>query len=148
MGEPSWASYPIYDTALGRKQHRGDLEEQLGQWTSSQEAQRLAEQLQEHGVAAGAALTAEELVCNTHLQERGYFQEFRNEHAPWVGPRMYAGRPFRIPQIPAEIRHVAALGEHNAQILRELAGLSDEEIEGLARDGIIANRPKPNEPTP
>ena len=148
MGEPSWAADPRYDTALGRKQHRGDLEEQLGQWTSTQEAQSLTVHLQQYGVAAGAVLTAEELVGNTHLGERGYFQEFRNEHAPWVGPRVYAGRPFRIPQIPVEIRHVAAMGEHNAQILRELAGLSDEEIETLAAEGIISNWPKPSEPAP
>ena len=148
MGETSWAADSRYDTALGRKQHRGDLDMQLGQWTSAQEAQSLAEKLQQHGVAAGAVLTAEELVCNPHLEERGYLQEFRNDNAPWVGPRVYAGRPFRIPHIPVEIRHVAALGEHNAQILRELAGLSDEEIENLARDGVISARPKPNEPAP
>ena len=148
MGEPSWAADPRFDTVLGRKQYRGDLDEQLGRWTSTEEAQRLAIHLQQHGVAAGAVLTAEDLVCDAHLLERGYLQEFRNEHAPWVGPRVYAGRPFSIPHIPVEIRHVAALGEHNAQILRELAGLSDEEIESLADEGIISTRPKPTEPAP
>ena len=148
MGEPSWAADPRYDTALGRKQHRSDLDEQLGQWTSTQEAQRLALHFQQYGVTAGAALTAKELICDNHLRERGYLQEFRNEHAPWLGPRMYAGRPFRSPQMPVEIRHVAALGEHNAQILRELAGLSDEDIDGLAGEGIISSRPKPTEAAP
>ena len=148
IGEPDWAAAPRYDTVLGRQQNRADLDVQLGRWTATQEAQTLAHHLQQHGVAAGAVLTAEELICNDHLRQRGYLQEFSNEHAPWVGPRVFAGRPFRIQEIPLEIRHVADLGEHNAQILRELAGLSGEEIESLAGEGIISNRPKATEPAP
>ena len=148
MEEPDWAADTRYDTRAGRWEHRRDLEQLLGQWTSSHDAQPLMDHLQEHGVAAGAVLTAEELVANRHLRERGYLQEFRNEHAPRIGARIYAGRPFRIPRIPVGIRHVAALGEDNTHILRDLAGLDDKEIESLAQEGIVSTRPKPSEPAP
>ena len=148
MAEPSWAIESRFDTAPGRWAHRHDLDERLGQWTSTQDAQDLMVHLQQHGVAAGAVLTAEELVSNPHLQERRYLQEFRNEPAPLIGSRVYTGRPFQIPQIPVEIRRVAALGEDNAHVLRELAGLSDGEIQTLAEEGVISTRPKPTEPTP
>ena len=147
MAEPSWAIESRFDTAPGRWAHRHDLDERLGQWTSTQDAQDLMVHLQQHGVAAGAVLTAEELVSNPHLQERRYLQEFRNEPAPLIGSRVYTGRPFQIPQIPVEIRRVAALGEDNAHVLRELAGLSDGEIQTLAEEGVISTRPKPTEPT-
>ncbi|MCI0794632.1 MAG: CoA transferase [Chloroflexi bacterium] len=148
MEEPDWAADTRYDTVAGRWEHRSGLEQLLGQWTSAQDAQPLMDHLQEHGVAAGAVFTAEELVANRHLRERGYLQEFHNEHAPRTGARIYAGRPFRIPRIPAGIRHLAALGEDNAHILRDLAGLDDEEIESLAQEGIVSTRPKPSEPAP
>ena len=148
MEEPDWAADTRYDTRAGRWEHRHELERLLGQWTSTHDAQPLMDHLQGHGVAAGAVFTAEELVANRHLKERGYLQEFRNEHAPRTGARIYAGRPFRIPRIPAGIRRLAALGEDNAHILRDLAGLDDKEIERLAQEGIVSTRPKPSEPAP
>ena len=148
MEEPDWAAESRYDTRAGRWEHRRDLEQLLGQWTSTRDAQPLMDHLQEHGVAAGAVLTAEELVANRHLRERGYLQEFRNVHAPRTGARIYAGRPFRIPRIPTGIRRLAALGEDNGHILRDLAGLDDKEIESLAQEGIVSSSPKPSEPAP
>jgi len=104
--------------------------------------------LQHWGVSAGAVLTAEDLVDNVHLQERGYIEEFENVNAPQAGPRKYAGRPFRVPGVDMGIQSVAALGEHNEEILREIAGLSQEEIGALAGDGIISNLPLPTESRP
>jgi hypothetical protein len=98
--------------------------------------------LQAHGVAAGAVLTARDLVANPHLREREYFEVFTNENAPRVGPRIYAGRPFRIPNIPEALTLVSALGQHNVQILREVAKLSEGEIQQLLDAGILATRPK------
>jgi crotonobetainyl-CoA:carnitine CoA-transferase CaiB-like acyl-CoA transferase len=104
--------------------------------------------LQGWGVPAGAVLTAEDLVANPHLQEREYIEEFENVNAPQAGPRKYAGRPFRMPGVAMGIQSVAALGEHNEEILKETAGLSQEEITSLADDGIISNLPLPTESRP
>ena len=46
------------------------------------------------------------------------------------------------------IRHAADLGEHNEVVLREVAGLTPEEIQALAKDGVISNRPKADEKAP
>jgi crotonobetainyl-CoA:carnitine CoA-transferase CaiB-like acyl-CoA transferase len=46
------------------------------------------------------------------------------------------------------IRHVAGLGEHNEVVLREVAGLSQEEIRALAEDGVISHRPRAEERAP
>jgi crotonobetainyl-CoA:carnitine CoA-transferase CaiB-like acyl-CoA transferase len=104
--------------------------------------------LQSNGVAAGAVLTAEDLVANPHLGERGYIEEFENVNAPQAGPRKYAGRPFRMEGVSFAIRHVAALGEHNVETLRDVAGLSDDEITTLANEGIISTQPLPTETPP
>jgi benzylsuccinate CoA-transferase BbsF subunit len=142
MGNPPWAMQPRFDTVPGRWQHRRELDECLGQWTAAHDNEALTHLLQAHGVPAGGVLTARDLVANAHLRERGYFEVFTNENAPRVGPRIYAGRPFRIPNIPEALTLVSALGQHNAQILREVAKLSDEEVRLLLDAGIIATRPK------
>ncbi len=148
MGGPAWAVDHGFDTAQGRWSHRRQLGEHLAGWTSTQDDQELMIHLQENGVSAGAVLTAEDLVANPHLQEREYIEEFVNVNAPQAGPRKYAGRPFRMPGVSMGIHSVAALGEHNEEILREIAGLSEEEIAALADDGIISNLPLPTEPRP
>jgi crotonobetainyl-CoA:carnitine CoA-transferase CaiB-like acyl-CoA transferase len=148
MDEPLWAVDPRFDTAQGRWRHRHHLNDLLSGWTQTQDDQELMNHLQSNGVAAGAVLTAEDLVTNPHLGERDYIEEFENVNAPQAGPRKYAGRPFRMPGIPFAIRHAAALGEHNVETLRYVAGLSDEEIATLANEGVISTQPLPTETPP
>ena len=142
MGQPPWAMEPRFDTVPSRWHHRRELDGRIGQWTVTHDNEALTQLLQAHGVAAGAVFTARDLVANAHLRERGYFEVFTNANAPRVGPRVYAGRPFRIPNIPEALTLVSALGQHNVQILREVAKLSEEEIQALLEAGIIAARPK------
>ena len=148
MGNPPWAKEARFDSVLGRWRHRHPLDEYLGGWTATQDDQELTRELQGQGICAGAALTARDLASDPHLRQRGYLLEFTNPHCPQVGPRVFAGRPFRAAGISLGIASAAALGEHNAAVLREVAGLSGDEIEELARAGVISTRPRPEEPAP
>lgn len=145
-GTPAWSDDSRYDTVTGRWQHRHELDRQVAEWTATQDDKALFAKLQAHGVCAGAALTAADLTEDPHLRARQFLQSV--EPFPSVGTRTYAGRPFRIDDMPLKIRSVARLGEHNAAVLREVAGLSAEKIQALAADGIIADRPKPGEKSP
>jgi benzylsuccinate CoA-transferase BbsF subunit len=142
IGRPPWAMDPRFDEGSSRWQHRRELDEHLGQWTATHANEALMQLLQAHGVPAGAVLTARDLVANPHLRERGYFELFTNENAPRVGLRVYAGRPFRIPNIPEALTLVSGLGQHNMQTLREVAKLSEGEIQQVLDAGIIATRPR------
>lgn len=144
MGDPSWAQDPRYASALGRWQHRGEIDRRLAQWTANHDDRALTRSLQEQGVCAGAALTAADLIEDPHLRERGYVQELDRAG----GVRFYAGRPFRVGGMPMDIRHVANLGEHNEVVLRDVAGLSPDEIRALAEQGVISSRPRPEERAP
>lgn len=146
IGDPAWAADPRFDTALGRRKHKHELDELLGRWTATQDDREAMALLQGHGVPAGAVLSSKDLVVDPHLRERSYFDTFDNVNAPHVGPRTYAGRPFRISKIPVAMRHVSVLGEHNLQILRDVAQLSDTEISRLMDEGVVADRPLVTEP--
>ena len=144
MGAPQWAQHPRYDSTQGRWQHRHELDRNLATWTATHDDQELTRVLQAQGVCAGAALTAADLAKDPHLRERGFLQDLERAG----GLRTYAGRPFRITDMPMPIRHVADLGEHNELVLRDVADLSKKEIRALADEGVISNRPRADERAP
>ena len=148
MENPTWAADTRFETVSARWQNRHELDDKLAEWTAGQDSRQLMYMLQDRGVSAGAVLTAEDLVGDPHLQDRGFFQEFNNVNFPHLGSRTFAGRPFRMAGVPMVIEHAASLGEHNGQVLRELAGLSPEEIGHLQQAGVIADRPGPDESRP
>ena len=148
VDDPAWATDTLFDTAQGRWENRHELAELLSDLTKTWDNVELMDHLQAHGVTAGAVLTAEDLVANPHLESRGYIEEFQNVNAPQAGPRKYAGRPFRMPGVSMAIRNVAALGEHNVDILRDIAGFPDTEIASLTSEGIISTLPLPTETRP
>ena len=144
MGAPSWAQDPRYDSAERRWQNRHELDRNVATWTATQDDKDLVRLLQAHGVCAGAVLTAADLVDDPHLKQRGSLQEVERAG----GRRIFATRPFRIPGISMAIRQVAELGEDNEVVLRDVAGLSQEEIRALAADGVITDRPRAEERAP
>jgi benzylsuccinate CoA-transferase BbsF subunit len=144
MGNPSWAEEARYDTVRERWQNRHELDRKIAEWTAPQDDKDLARSLQAQGVRAGAVLTGADLVEDPHLRQRGFIQEIERAG----GRRAFAGRPFRIPGISMAIRHVPTLGEHNESVLREVAGLSPEEIRALEADGVVSSRPRPEEKAP
>ena len=148
MSSPPWADEPRFDTALSRWQNRHELDELVAEWTAQHDALELARELQGQGITAGSCMTAKDLVNDAHLQERGYLWEFANPQAPEVGPRVFAGRPFRDEANSMSISKVAGLGQDNGPILSELAGLSQSEIAELESDGVIFGAPRPDEPGP
>ena len=148
MDVAPWAVYLVFRTPKVSWINRHRLNNLLSSWTETWDDQKLMNHLQRHGVIAGAVLTAQDLVADPHLEARGYIEEFQNVNAPQIGVRKYAGRPFRTPGMPFNIRNVASLGEHNVETLKDIAGLSQEEIATLADDGIISTQPLPTETRP
>jgi CoA:oxalate CoA-transferase len=57
---------------------------------------------------------------------------------PGVGPVRIAGSPIRLSETPGEVRGPAPLlGEHSAEVLREVLGYTAERIEALKTEGVI-----------
>lgn len=148
MQNPAWAEEEKFDTVLSRWENRHELDRRVAEWTSQHDDVELAKSLQERGISAGACLTAQDLASNPHLLERDYLWEFANPQAPSVGPRVFAGRPFRDPNLPVGLNRVAQLGEDNSYVLSQIAGLSQSEIDLLYDESAIFSQPKPGERAP
>jgi hypothetical protein len=56
---------------------------------------------------------------------------------------VYAGRPFRtLPAALLTLHRVSALGQHNVESLRDVAALSEAEIQDLIEAGVLATQPR------
>jgi CoA:oxalate CoA-transferase len=57
---------------------------------------------------------------------------------PGVGPVRIAGSPIRLSETPGRVESPAPLlGEHSAEVLREILGYTPERIEALKAEGVI-----------
>ncbi len=135
LGDPAWASDARLRTAQGRLQHQDEIDRHLSQWTSGKSAQEVMHLLQSAGVPAGVVQRSSDLLRDPQLAHRRFFRYM--DH-PEMGNIPYSGHQFRIdgyesgPRFPAPL-----LGQHNELVLREILGMTDEEIaEALAAGGI------------
>ena len=91
--------------------------------------------LQAAGIASGVARMPIELLKDAQLHARGFIQEIDRA---FIGKHPQPSLPFREGAKPLAIRSAPpTLGEHNHEILVDLLGLSETEIDELTRDGII-----------
>jgi len=160
-GEDQWVGLAVLDEAerralarlLGRSDGLGDegfshprrrdrqeaSDQGITAWTRRRDPEEAMTLLQEAGVPAGAVRSAEELLADRHLKERGFFVEV--VHPEW-GRRKYVRLPIGFSGCPPPPQRPAPrLGEDNEEILRGLLGLSEEEVRNLEKKGIIGNRP-------
>jgi crotonobetainyl-CoA:carnitine CoA-transferase CaiB-like acyl-CoA transferase len=93
--------------------------------------------LQAAGIAAGVARLPMDLPGDPHLVKVGHWQSVDR---PFMGPHLLPSVAYREgdAELPYAIEHLTpTLGQHNEEVLRDLLGLNDLEIEKLRDDGII-----------
>ena len=117
-----------------------ELDRAVEDFTAGQVAWLLMPALQELGVPAAAVASGLELGVDPHLVERRFFKEMER---PCVGPILHPAAPYRVGDAPFDIDSPApTLGQHNREVLRELLNLDEEEMDDLARRGVIGDKPR------
>jgi crotonobetainyl-CoA:carnitine CoA-transferase CaiB-like acyl-CoA transferase len=140
LGNLEWHTDASLATAEGRRHNHDEVDARIEEWTSQRTARAIEAQLQDAGVPAAAVLDFRQLWHDPQLNARGAFQEV--EH-PAFGTEMRSTSQWERGLRPQPIDRPAPLfGQHNAYVLREILGRSDEEIAALERDGVIATATK------
>ena len=89
---------------------------------------------------AGPVMNAADLYADPHLNARDYFEPVDDYEA---GTNRYITRPYRISGVELDSESPTPLfGQHNAELLDELLGLSGDEIAGLQERGVIGDEPQ------
>jgi benzylsuccinate CoA-transferase BbsF subunit len=109
----------------------------IEEWTMQHSKWEIMEQCQAAGCPVTAVFNVEEAAEHPHLRERGYVVEL--EH-PVLGRFRDLGAPFKLPESPGGPRVAAPrLGEHNAEVLRELEGTTREAETRAGSAGVTAD---------
>lgn len=118
-----------------RRAHEDEIDAALAAWTGRHDAHKLAETLQAEGIAAAVVATGEDLVeADEQLAARGFYPVL--DH-PLTGPVRHEGIVARLAATPGELdRPAPLLGQHTDEVLRELLGLSDEQLAALTAEGV------------
>jgi crotonobetainyl-CoA:carnitine CoA-transferase CaiB-like acyl-CoA transferase len=114
---------------------------ELAKWLADQDLDAAVERLASAGVPAGAVVSPSLVTENPQLNHRGFFE--RLDH-PRTGEGMYPTPPFALLDgIDRWVhRPPPTLGQHNSEVLTELCGLTDADLDRLAAHGVIGTRPK------
>ncbi len=128
-----------YATAEDRKASEDLIDEVIAQWAQDRDPQEAAQALQAVGVPASPVLTPLMLLADAHLETRGFYPTVQH---PVAGSHRTTHPVWRMGRRPiSQLRPAPSFGEHNLVVLREVAGLSDSEIDALAEAGVIASAP-------
>ncbi|HJV56937.1 MAG TPA: formyl-CoA transferase [Methylomirabilota bacterium] len=133
IGREDLVGDPRYETPDARWKNRAEVNALVEDWTSKRPKREAMELLAGAGVPCGACLDTGEVLTDPHLLARDMIVEL--DH-PVRGRFLTVGNPIKLSESPTTITPSPLLGEHRAEILKEL-GYSPDQIDKLAKDGAI-----------
>ncbi len=138
LGEPGWTA-PLRSASLAERRAAHDtIDAGLRTWAAARELDACAGPLAAAGVPAAPVQDARFLSDHPQFAARGFCE--RVPH-PVVGDPPLMTVPFRYASVSRWLERAApTLGQHNAELLREL-GYGDAEIAALEADRVIGTRP-------
>lgn len=134
MGNPEWATEPLFATRLDRAENWDALKLFLEPWVKEQTVQELYHKAQARRIPFAPVSTMGDLLESEHLKVRGFFAEIAH---PQAGTFPYPTAPYNFSTTPWTLRRPApCLGQHNAEVYGEL-GVGAREMEQWRREGVI-----------
>jgi len=133
LGLDDLAADPRYATGEGRRQHRKELTDKVGEVCQQYSSLELESRLAAVGVPCGRLLDVSQISQDPQIQLRQLIEE-------WDYPGKGRVKTVRTPimvsgELPETRLQSPQLGEHTLQVLQEL-GYSDTEIQRLIAQGI------------
>jgi crotonobetainyl-CoA:carnitine CoA-transferase CaiB-like acyl-CoA transferase len=122
-----------------RRRHHDELDAWLRDRIATEPAETLVDRLASAAAPAGLLRDPRLLSEHPQLAARGLFEP--SDH-PVVGSHPIPMLPFRFASVERWCRNPApTVGQHNDEVLGELLGLSQEELESLTADRVIGTTP-------
>jgi benzylsuccinate CoA-transferase BbsF subunit len=124
-----------FDTIIGRLRNRDDLDRAIAQWTLTRESDAVEAELQAARIPAHVVSRGLDLARDSDLRQVGHFVKIED---PVIGEVEIEGARAAFDRTPVPpTRRGPRIGEHTNQVLREVCGLSEQEIARLSAEGIL-----------
>ncbi len=135
MGREELVDDPRWLTLAQRAESSDEINGIVAAWVGARTADEVEAVCIEHGVPVATINTAADIVADPHVAARG---DLVTVDDPVAGPHLQQAPFPRLDGVtPKAPSPAPALGQHNDEVWGELVGLSAEEIDSLAGDGVI-----------
>jgi crotonobetainyl-CoA:carnitine CoA-transferase CaiB-like acyl-CoA transferase len=140
IGAEELAADPALSTLEGRRAAADRIDAAVTAWTRQRAPQEIAEALQTLGIPAAAVTPSADLLHDSQLQARGFFEELAHR---FVGKALMPAMPIVVENPGHRWLRSAAptLGEHNAEILGQLLDVDPATMTALEAAHVIGTRP-------
>ncbi len=134
IGRPELIEDPDWSTPAVRLPKLDQCFEIIEAWTLTKNKFEVMDAFNAHSIPCGPILSMKELAEEESLRATGTVVEV--DH-PGRGPYLTVGQPIKLSDSPAEVTRSPLLGEHTDEILKEVVGMSDAEIEAARAEGAV-----------
>jgi formyl-CoA transferase len=134
IGEPEWKTHPDYATPLARLPRLNEIFSRIEEWTMTKTKFEAMEILNKDDVPCGPILSMKEIIEDQSLFATGTLVEV--DH-PTRGKYVSVGNPIKLSDSPSEVVRSPLLGEHTQEILQDVLGFSEAEIEDIEGSGAL-----------
>jgi crotonobetainyl-CoA:carnitine CoA-transferase CaiB-like acyl-CoA transferase len=122
------------------KRQEESLEAALHEWCAQREGKEAVATLQAAGISAGPVHATLDLLDDPQLRQSGFW---RYADRAFIGKHLTPHAPYTLDgERPPLTNPTPTLGQHNAEVLCGILGLSPAEVERLERDNVIGTRAK------
>ena len=134
MGQPELADDPRFATADARWENRAALNAIVEEWTRQHSKHEVMRLMGDAGVPCGACQDTGEVLADPHLKAREMIVDI---DYPTRGTYQTVGCPVKMSDSPAEMTRPPLLGEHTAEVLDALCGVTADEVQKLRSQGVV-----------
>jgi crotonobetainyl-CoA:carnitine CoA-transferase CaiB-like acyl-CoA transferase len=138
MGQSELGADARFAAAADRNEHHAALDEIIGRWTATHSQAELESILQKAAVPATRIFTIEDIFNDPHYRARNSIVAAPDDA---MGTVAMAGVVPRLSATPGVVRHAGrAVGQDTREVLGEMLGMTNADIDALAGSGAIAVR--------
>src|SRR5215216_2599726 len=134
IGKPEWKTDADYATPPARLPRLRHVFDTIEQWTKTKTKFEAMEILNQYEIPCGPILSMKEIIEDRSLYETGTLVEV--DH-PTRGKYVSVGNPIKLSDSPAEVARSPLLGEHTQEILRDVLGFSESQVEEIEGSGAL-----------
>ena len=135
IGRPELADDPAYEGNPLRNPKEEEINEMISAWSRTQTRDEAFEKMKAARLPVAPVRDVEEVMNDRHLHARGMLN--RMQH-PYMGDVILPSSPLRLSEyetIPLEF--FPEIGGHSAEILANVLGMTETDVQALADEGVI-----------
>tara|TARA_B110000305_G_scaffold192342_1_gene215494 strand:- start:91764 stop:93020 length:1257 start_codon:yes stop_codon:yes gene_type:complete len=137
INKPEWITDKGYSTPASRLDKLTEIFKTIEDWTKTMTKYEVIELCDPEGIPCGPILSMKEISEDQSLRDTGTIVEI--DH-PERGKYLSVGCPIKLSESSVKVERSPLLGEHNIEILQDLLGYNEEEINLIQSSGALGDK--------